>query len=307
MSLPAFPLVTVVIAFLNEERFLAEAVESVLQQTYAHWELILVDDGSTDQSTGLAQRYAQRRRDQIRYCEHEGHVNRGLSASRNEGIRRGRGQLIALLDADDAWLADKLTQQVALFHQHPGIAMVAEASRYWYSWQPGAPADVMIPVGAPAGRVYPPRELLFLLYPLGAGAAPCPSGLMLERQALLAAGGFEESFTQHYQLYEDQAFLHKIYVREKVYVSASCGNYYRQRPGSIVQTVTQNGQYHVVRRYFLEWFAAYLRREGLGVAHVEALLARALVPYHFPLTHRFLSAPYQRLRQRVNTFFRFSA
>ena len=293
------PLVSVVVAFLNEERFLAEAVESVLQQDYAHWQLLLVDDGSTDGSTAIARQYAARLPHQISYCEHPAHANKGLSASRNHGIRQGSGPLVAILDADDVWRPGKLSQQVRVFEQHPDVAMVAEASLYWRSWNGADGSDVLVPVGAPGGRVYQPAELSALLYPLGEGAAPCPSGLMVTRRAWQAAGGFEESFTGHYQLYEDQAFLSKIYLRERVYLSAECNNWYRQRPGSIVQSVKEQGHYHAVRTHFLEWLAAYLRAENISSRQVNALVARALRPPAHPLAQRLANFSSQGLLDRL--------
>src|SRR5271154_2347778 len=105
------PLVSTIIIFLNAEKFLAEAVESVLAQTYPTWELWLVDDGSTDDSSRIARDYATRHAARIHYLEHPGHENRGKSASRNLGLRHSRGSYVALLDADDVWLPGKLTNQ----------------------------------------------------------------------------------------------------------------------------------------------------------------------------------------------------
>jgi len=71
------PLISVVMIFLDAERFIAEAIESVLSQTYRNWELLLVDDGSLDGSTAIAKSYASCAPGQIRYLEHDGHVRRG--------------------------------------------------------------------------------------------------------------------------------------------------------------------------------------------------------------------------------------
>jgi hypothetical protein len=294
-----YPLVSVVIAFLNEAQLLPEAVESVLGQDYPHWQLLLVDDGSTDQSTAIAKDYAAQSGGKIIYCEHAGHANKGLSASRNYGISQGSGPLVALLDADDVWLPTKLAHQVDIFRAHPDVAMVADASLYWYSWQDATTSDVLIPVGAPANRVYQPAELSLLLYPLGAGAAPCPSGLMLTKQAWQAVGGFEESFTKSYQLYEDQAFLGKIYLSELVYVSDACHNFYRQRQGSIMQSVKEQGHYHSVRRHFLEWLAAYVQAENISNPGLATLLAKALFPYHHPISYRLSTFSAAQLAKKL--------
>jgi GT2 family glycosyltransferase len=71
------PLVSTVMIFLNEERFLPDAIASVLAQTYQNWELLLVDDGSTDGSTNVALRYAEQCAKKVRYLEHNEHSNRG--------------------------------------------------------------------------------------------------------------------------------------------------------------------------------------------------------------------------------------
>src|SRR5262245_42468246 len=86
------PLVSAIIIFLDEERFLAEAIESVIAQSDRDWELLLVDDGSTDGSTAIARGYAARMPDRIHYYDHEAHANRGMSAARNLGLGHARGR-----------------------------------------------------------------------------------------------------------------------------------------------------------------------------------------------------------------------
>lgn len=92
------------------ELFLPEAIESVLKQTYTNFEIILVDDGSTDGTSGKAKSYLNDPR--VHYIYQE---NKGLSAARNTGIRKSQGGLVAFLDADDVWLPEKLKKQVPLF------------------------------------------------------------------------------------------------------------------------------------------------------------------------------------------------
>lgn len=294
------PLVSVIIPFYNEEKFLSEAIESVRAQDYKNWELLVVDDGSSDMSAAIAKKYADTNPGKIVYRHHAGHANKGLSATRNEGIRQSKGDLLAFLDADDTWLPEKLTNQVAIFQEYMGIAMVAEASDYWFSWSDPEKQDIRIPVGVPQDRVFEPAELLQYLYPLSNGAAPCPSGLMVTKEAVAKVGGFEESFTKQYQLYEDQAFLHKIYLKERVFISSSCHNRYRQRVGSIVQQVHSANQYHEVRKHFLEWLEEYLQREQLQDRSTQLLLRKALAPYHYPKLY-FLT---QTLPGKIERIFR---
>ncbi|KAA6437864.1 glycosyltransferase family 2 protein [Rufibacter glacialis] len=290
------PLVSVIIAFLNEERFLTEAINSVLQQEYSHWELLLVDDGSTDRSTTIAKDFAAQFKGKVIYLEHLHHQNKGLSSSRNYGLAQAKGMYVAILDADDVWLPNKLANQVAIFHQHPEVSMIMEASDYWYTWDDPQKENVTIPIGAPQDKVFPPPQLLHHLYPLGEGAAPVPSGLIIETQAFRELGGFEDSFKKEYGLYEDQAFLSKIYLREKVYVSSASNNLYRQRPESIVASVHADGKYHAVRRYFLLWFKDYLRKEGIEDKKIQALLQKALFQYEYPRLYSFSNRFLKRIK-----------
>ncbi len=112
------PLVSVVVPFLNAQRFVGPCIESVLNQTHADWELILVDDGSTDRSSEIARDYAAQD-ERITVLSHEGHENKGVSVSRHKAIDHSCGQYIALLDADDLFAPTKLEQQLKSAARHP--------------------------------------------------------------------------------------------------------------------------------------------------------------------------------------------
>src|SRR5262249_17586544 len=140
------PLVSVIIIFWNEEAFIHEAIQSVFAQTYANWEMLLADDGSTDGSTAIARWYAEHHPGKVRYLEHEGHQNRGMSASRNLGIRHAQGEYIALLDADDVWLPNKLEEQVAILNARPEAGTVYGAIQ----WRVRLTRD---PEGTQRGRI----------------------------------------------------------------------------------------------------------------------------------------------------------
>src|ERR1700730_282841 len=204
------PLVSVITCFLNAERFLAEAIESVFAQTFEDWELLLIDDGSTDGSTAVAQRFARDFPDRIRFLEHLGRENRGLAASRNLGVTHAKAPLIAPLDSDDVWLSQKLERQFAILSEHPEIAMVFGKPVYWHTWR-GTPfqaeADVTPQPIAEPGVVYRPPHLLAKSLK-GNGYNACPSDLLIRRDTLVSIGGFEEAFVQ----FEDQAMLSKVYL-----------------------------------------------------------------------------------------------
>ena len=100
---PSAPLISVLIPLYNEGshvRELLSDLNSALQQTGCRFEVLLVDDGSSDGSTTIASSYLDQHPRRVRYLEHSGHANRGMSASRNLGIRNARGAYIAFLDAD---------------------------------------------------------------------------------------------------------------------------------------------------------------------------------------------------------------
>jgi len=103
------PLVSVIIPFYNREKLLARAIESVLAQTYPYWEIVLVDDGSADDSAAIAQTFCRSLPKKIRLIQQH---NKGEGEARNLGIKNALGEFIALLDSDDAWrpnLLDSIT------------------------------------------------------------------------------------------------------------------------------------------------------------------------------------------------------
>jgi glycosyltransferase involved in cell wall biosynthesis len=113
------PTVSVVMAAKNYARFLPAAVESVLAQTVADWELLILDDGSTDDTPAAARPFLADRR--VRYFRAD---KLGQPRAKNLGIGLARGEYVAFLDADDAWLPSKLEKQLAVFAAHPEAGVV---------------------------------------------------------------------------------------------------------------------------------------------------------------------------------------
>jgi glycosyltransferase involved in cell wall biosynthesis/SAM-dependent methyltransferase len=260
------PLVSVVIPFLDAERFIREAISSVFAQTYSHWELLLVDDGSSDGSSAIAQYYADRFPLRVRYLEHGRRQNRGVAASRNLGVRQARGKLLAFLDADDVWLPHKLEQQVQILDVQPEAAMVYGATQWWYSWT-GKWADLkrdhIEPLGVPGNTLIRPPELLISLFFLQKAAIPCPCSILIRREALERVGGFEESFVGISAPYEDQAFCAKLFLNERVLAIDECWDRYRQHADSAVSRLESNNCHYMARSIFLEWLAQYLASQGV--------------------------------------------
>jgi glycosyltransferase involved in cell wall biosynthesis len=251
-------LVSVVMIFLNAERFLQEAIESVFAQTYRAWELLLVDDGSNDGSTAIARRYAEQYPGRVRYLEHPGHANSGMSASRNLGIRDAQGQCIAFLDADDVWFSNILGEQVAVLETHSQVAMVYGPIQWWYSWTgkvEDRERDYVEKLGAPPNTVIQPPRLLPLFL---RNKATVPSGILVRRQIIERVGGFEDAFRGEY---EDQVFCAKICLNAPVFASGQCWYRYRQHPDSCVLIGQRTGETHSARFFFLNWLANYLSEQ----------------------------------------------
>jgi glycosyltransferase involved in cell wall biosynthesis len=110
------PLVSVIIPTYNRAGVLRRAVDSVLAQTYQDVELLVIDNGSTDQTSHVIAEYGDRVMSVVQ-------ENRGVSSARNTGIRAASGEYVALLDSDDAWLPDKLARQLEVMTQHPEIPL----------------------------------------------------------------------------------------------------------------------------------------------------------------------------------------
>ncbi len=117
---PSEPLVSILMPMYNAAAHLRQAVESILAQDYPHWELIVIDDGSTDSSAELLEQFDDPRIRLVR-----GRRNRGLPSRLNQAIRLARGGLLARMDADDLSYPNRLSRQVAYLLANPGVDVVA--------------------------------------------------------------------------------------------------------------------------------------------------------------------------------------
>src|SRR5688572_26534962 len=210
-NVPKHPTVSVVIIFLNAQKFLEAAIVSVLAQTFTDWELLLVDDGSTDASTDIAQSYVRRYSEKIYYLEHPGHKNRGMSASRNRGIDHATGEFIALLDADDIWLPEKLSRQVSIMEDRPEVGLLANPALYWYEDGVRRPQPMTLPTG-----VLPPGAWIPKILQNDNNAA-CPSSVLIRTSLIKSLSGFEESFRGPMMVFEDQVTWFKTTLASRVY------------------------------------------------------------------------------------------
>jgi glycosyltransferase involved in cell wall biosynthesis len=175
------PLVTVIIPTYNRAHLLSRAIRSVLCQTFQEWELIIVDDGSVDNTEEIVKSFSDPR---IRYIRHQ--ANRGSSAARNTGIQMARGKYIAFLDSDDEWLPEKLEKQLNIFENsddevgvvYTGAVFIDDENGKQRIKKPRAKGWIFI------------EELAF--NPVGS-----TSRVMVKRECFDKCGGFDEEMPCH--------------------------------------------------------------------------------------------------------------
>ena len=290
-EIPIKSLVSIVLIFLNEEKFISEAIASVLDQTYSNWELLLVDDGSTDASSDIAQSYESKFPERVRYLEHPEHKNCGMSASRNLGINNSKGEYIAFIDGDDVWLPYKLEQQVAILEAQPDAALVCGRTKWWYGWS-GKPEDEQrdfiqkldLPLNS---LVQPPAVLLLFLK--DEWASLCD--ILARREVIKAVGGYEDSFTA---MYEDQAFHAKLCFNYPVYVSGKCWYLYRQHSQACTIQSHAAKKYFNARKAFLIWLEEYLIEQQAEDTEVWQFVRQDIWHYRHPLQ--------SKIQTRLNRF-----
>ena len=281
------PQVSVVVIFLDAGRFLREAVDSVIAQDFADWELILVDDGSSDGSTEIAREYAAVHPDRIRCLDHPGHANRGMSASRNLGVASCRARLLAFLDSDDVWPPGKLSEQVALMGAHPQAGVIFGQTRFWFGWtgdERDARRDFTWRLDYPTGTVIEPPALLYHA-PLGNCLKPSMSNFMVRRDVLDRIGGFEEPFRN---LREDYVFWIKVFHEVTVFHAEACWDWCRHHEsshGSI--SLAPAARREETRRYY-QWVLDYFRVRRVSDSYLLSILADFRQRLARPWLYRFL-------------------
>jgi glycosyltransferase involved in cell wall biosynthesis len=271
------PTVSVIIIFLNPTAaFLREAVDSVFAQTSDDWELLLCDDGSSDDSTALACEVAAKYPGKVRYLEHPGHENRGMSATRMLGVHNSTGEFIAWLDADDYWVPAKLAEQVQILRDHPEAAMVYGPMKLWYSWS-GRPEDArrdfVQTLGVPTDSVVHPPDLTMTFL---RDEMKHPSGVMVRRSVLMDVGGYEAPFRGEY---EDVIVQSKVTSQYPVYASSRCWYWYRQHDASCTAGTRRRWEAAPVRVVYLTRFDQFLREKGMTSGPVWDEVQRQLKPY----------------------------
>jgi glycosyltransferase involved in cell wall biosynthesis len=266
--------------FFNAAPFIAEAVDSLVQQTCVDWELLLVDDGSSDGSARIVAAYAERMPDRVRFLRHADGGNHGIAASRNLAIRHARGRYLANLDADDVWEPERLARHMAVLETHPAVDVVISSELYWYSWAPGNEAGLLRdrdrdrvrgPYAIPDRPIPPP--VLFASWILTRGAVvPSQDSVTYRKAALDAVGPVPDEAGNHY---EDQVLYAKLLLSRTCYVLTDCLARYRQHPASVTRGNTfeateLDGNRLPPRLRYFRWLRDYLAEIDTGVPELRA-------------------------------------
>ncbi|MFB6226503.1 MAG: glycosyltransferase family 2 protein [Candidatus Paceibacteria bacterium] len=191
-------LVSAIIPTYNCAPWIQEAIESILNQTYKNIEIIIIDDGSTDNTKEVLEPYIKKNK--IKYFYQE---NQGSAKARNKGVKKAQGEYIAFLDADDIWLPKKTEKQIKSIKKHPKIKLVIsnsyltnEEGRVINKYTNFIPEDT--------------KDIIkdFFLRKIGKNTPT----IFAERKAVLSIGGFDGSLPQR----EDHFFLMKMSQKYKI-------------------------------------------------------------------------------------------
>jgi glycosyltransferase involved in cell wall biosynthesis len=206
------PAVSIIIPTHNYARFLSEAVESVLGQTFSDFELIIVDDGSTDDTADVVNTFLRDQR--VRYIHQD---KRGPSAARNAGIRAARGEFIALLDADDVWLPSKIEKQLRLIGESADVGLV-----YCLAENVDEKGEALPHVPMPHMEQAAYKDLLY--FPL-----TLPSCVLTRKRIFDEVGLFDETLTSiedtnmwiRILRYHKSAYVNEVLVKIRKHMKSS--------------------------------------------------------------------------------------
>lgn len=255
-------LVSVIIPFFNQKNFLAEAIESVVAQTYENWELILIDDGSIDGSFEIAQEFVNQYPSRIFLYTHKNRKNCGASSSRNLGMNHARGDFLTFLDSDDVFLPNTLEIEIKAFERNPDVDIVCGTSLQWFTWNNETNAqepDFLVDLGFKSEKIYdPPSLLIHNLY--AGGRKPAIGCIILKSEFAKKFAGFEDNFTF---VSEDQIFWTKATLYGKIYVLKDCLAKYRQHSNSSSRILIEKGNIDADWENFSNWLKDFFKREKI--------------------------------------------
>lgn len=256
------PFVSVIIPFYNQIQFLQESIESILNQSFTNWELLLIDDGSTDKSPIIAENFVRQFPDKIFLFNQPESKNRGASNARNIGVKNARGNFITFLDSDDVLTPEAIEKELAAFDRSEEADVVCGTMKFWYSWTPDkkkTDLEFIVNLGLEPEKLYQPPALLIHNL-LAIGRKPGINCIMMKRDFINQIGAFEGEFRH---VSEDQVFWAKVSLNGKIYVIDECLAKYRQHENSSCALLIKNNKENENWKAFLDWFENYLNEKNV--------------------------------------------
>lgn len=248
----------------NGALFLEDAIRSVLEQTYLNWELIIVDDGSTDNSLRIAKAF-KGEYEKIKVLQHEGRCNKGVSASRNMAIREAKGNWIALLDADDKWFPGKLKKEAEIIEKHPDVVLLYSKAEKIYSDTSFDQSVTSVYGSGKNGEISNPFKRLL------PGFITSTSAVTFKKEIFLKCGGFNEKLN----FSEDTLLFHQLMEHGNVYCIDEILSTHRIHRTSVVSNTSVEKR--VVSRYIVyEQLLSRVKEENIPLVSA-ALVSTGLL------------------------------
>lgn len=273
------PLVSVIMPCYNTSRYIGEAIDSVLGQDYPNIELLVIDDGSTDDTPSIVRAYG----DQVRFFSQQ---NSGAGAARNLGLQNARGQYIAFLDSDDLWLPGKVKAQVEHLEENPAVGVVYSRWQPWkpdtsgtFSRRPETPPASLRPEIVPEGSGWLYNGLLFtsMLHTIA---------VMMRRDTIQQVGLFDTSLKrgQDYDYWLRTSRITQIHQLDAVYAL-----YRLHGEGCITKWPSHNYERIVVEKALERWGPIGPNGETTDLKAIKLRLSKTC--FDFGYHHYWIGSP----------------
>ena len=316
------PVISVVVPCFNTAPYLPATLKSVEEQTFQDFEVLLVDDGSSDDTLAVLHAWAAT---DPRFKVIALGRNQGIVAARNAALAVARGEYVALLDSDDVWTPDALAQRLAVARRYPSADVIATDFAWFEEELPATPVG-RVGLGSRGARLFAPSfatgEPTLLMHPFETYVSvqfAWVGATLVRRVAMTAIGNFEPTF----KIVEDTLLWSRLAQRGAFVFMPQITAYYRQRAGSLSDVGKGSGELRylmvldwvkdrpefaphraVIQRIRAECHhivATYYRRLGETAAAVQhALSAVQAQPWGWIYWHGLVAASWDRLRKKLS-------
>ena len=263
------PKVTIIMIVYNGAKLIHESIRSVLLQTYSDHELLVVDDGSTDDTPSIVESFIREHPGRIRLIRHPDGRNHGMSATRRLGVESCSSPLMMFLDHDDLLMPSALEEMVERMDEHPEVAVTFGPNERFWTDEDGR--DIGRPtvkqtLGFGTDRIARPPGITAVFL---SDSSQVPISPMMRRSAYVKTGGYESDFKG---MYEDQVFLTKLLLTQSAYIDSRRWIRYRQHASSCVARSFTNARNATHRRRFLIWLRRHMSANHIHNAQISEII-----------------------------------